>query len=167
MENKLKILKIIFLIIFVLLIALVIKYELKKKNEIIENNNQNVALNHITQTEDFSDNAIFADGSVPSTWETAGITDPIAFKKFLITLQSAILNHDKETVISSLDKKIGTKEYILKNYNTIFNQKVEDAFKTMNIHEIFRNYQGAMIGNGTVWFEQNKDGTFSVLAINN
>lgn len=114
-----------------------------------------------------SDDPVFSDGSIPTSWENAGISNPMEFKKFLLALQTAVLNHDKNFVIDSLETKKYTKKYALDNYNTVFNKKVEDAFRDINIHQIFRNYQGAMIGAGTVWFKENSDASFAISAINN
>lgn len=147
-----------FVIVIIIFLGLIIwRKDQKLPQNIIQN----------SQPTDFSDDAVFADGSVPTTWDIAGITDPVGFKKFLLTLQTAVLAHDKNIVVASLDTKKFTKEDALNNYDILFNPKVVNAFQNLNIHQIFRNYQGAMIGNGTVWFEQNNDGTFSILAINN
>ena len=136
----------------------------------MENNQkpqQNITQGLEPEQTEFSDDAVFADGSIPTTWEVAGITDPVGFKKFLLALQIAVIAHNKNIVVASLDTKKFKKEDALNNYETLFNPKVVSAFQDLNIHQIFRNYQGAMIGSGIVWFEENSDGTFSILAINN
>jgi len=159
---------IFILILVIITIILGFKIWEHQNNLNSEKNISNTSLNlKDTPSIDLSDDPIFTDGSVPSTWDVAGITDPNGFKKFLIELQTSVLNNNRNKVISSLDANKFAKYNTLNNYDKLFNKKVIDAFKNINIHQIFRNYQGAMIGNGTVWFKQNNNGTFSIFAINN
>jgi hypothetical protein len=59
-----------------------------------------------------------------------------------------------------------SQNYVGNNYDNLFNQKVLKAFQDLNIHQIWRGSQGAMIADGTVWFKENNDSTFSIYAIN-
>jgi len=159
---------IFILILVIITIILGFKIWEHQNNLNSEKNISNTSLNlKDTPSIDLSDDPVFINGSIPSTWDIAGITDPIGFKKFLIALQISVINNNKDKAISSLDVIKFAKYDTLNNYDKLFNKKVVDAFKNMNIHQIFRNYQGAMIGNGTVWFKQNSNGTFSIFAINN
>lgn len=149
--------------LIIIVIALIVT---TKNNHKQDGMAQDLLSNTNSVSDDLSDDIIFDDGSEPTTWETAGITDPIAFKKFLLTLQTAVLNRDVDFVVSSLDSEVFNRQESLENYDKLFSPSVVDAFQKINIHQIWRNYKGAEIGNGTVWFKQNSDGTFSIQAIN-
>jgi superoxide dismutase len=114
-----------------------------------------------------SDEYPFSDGSIPSPWIVAGFFHPVEFRKFLVNLRENVLMGNKEEVIKVLDEKRFSKTEVLKNYDSIFNTKVINSFKDLNTKEIFRNYQGAMIGRGTVWFEEKPNGKFEIISINN
>jgi hypothetical protein len=164
-----KLIAIILIGVIVIFVGLKIDSIMKAKTEVSEKNTPQATSTQqdSSTSEDLSDDAVFADGSIPTTWDVAGITDPIGFKKFLLALRSSVLAHDTNAVVATLQTPKYTQQYAREHYSTLFNQKVVNAFQNLNIHEIFRNYQGAMIGDGTVWFQQNSDGTFSISAINN
>lgn len=121
--------------------------------------------------EEMKDDSVFADGSQPTTWANAGITDSIAFKKFLKHLQVWIANNEKDSVASVIvfpmrTSKVKSKDGFLKNYDNYINDKIKLASKNINYKHIFRNNQGAMIGDGAIWFTQSGDG-YKIFAINN
>lgn len=121
--------------------------------------------------EQLKDDSTFADGSEPTSWEIAGIDDPVAFKKFLKKLQIWVKNDQRDSVASVISYPFGKAKIknvaVFKNsYDKYFTDKVKDALQTQNFSQIFRNYQGAMIGNGAIWLnETNK--SFKISAINN
>lgn len=101
------------------------------------------------------------------------------FKKYLLDFKELIQTNQKEKVASLFcyplykyevaDKPvfntypnkskakmmIENKDEFLKKYDLIITNKVQNAFKNLDLNDIFINYQGAMIDNGTVWFAQN------------
>lgn len=47
---------------------------------------------------------------------------------------------------------IDSRKKFLKYYNEIVTTKVKTAVRKQKAEELFRNYQGVMIGNGDIWF---------------
>lgn len=139
----------------------------KNDMELAKEKDGNSRSDGLIQNINTTDKEVFSDGSIPSPWDVAGFNHPEDFKKFLLNLRELVIARNKSEVIKVLDKDKFPKQYATTHYDELFNQKVIDAFTNMNVNEIFRNYQGAMIGNGTVWFWENKDSTFTIIAINN
>jgi hypothetical protein len=115
---------------------------------------------------DYSNKGSDLSKSGATTWDAAGIADPIAFKEFLLSLRASVLAHDKNNVVKHVNIEKYSQNYVGNNYDNLFNQKVLKAFQDLNIHQIWRGSQGAMIADGTVWFKENNDSTFSIYAIN-
>jgi len=118
---------------------------------------------------DMEDDSVFADGSKPSPWDVAGITNVFALKIFIKDLQYMVANDNTEEISKliryPLNSTIKTKSDFLAGYNKIITPKVKDAVAKANLRQIFRNYKGVMIGDGAVWIAQEgKD--FKIIAIN-
>lgn len=121
--------------------------------------------------EEMKDDSVFSDGSKPSAWSDAGIDDPLAFKKTLKQLQYWVTNNEKDSVANLIayplaHPRVKTKKAFLDSYDRLFSEKVKKALKEQKLSQIFRNYQGAMIGNGELWFSGSK-GVYKIFAINN
>jgi len=116
------------------------------------------------------DDSVFADGSKPSTWQDAGFTNPANFKKFLQKLQSWVADNNKDSVASVIayplrNPKIKDKATFIAKYDDYITNDIKKALKEQNLKQIFRNSQGAMIGDGKLWFNETKDG-YRIIAIN-
>lgn len=121
--------------------------------------------------DDLQDDSIFADGSIATSWANAGIGHPIAFKQFLKRLQSWVSNNQKDSVAAVIAfplkyPPVKNKAAFVANYDGYFNQKVKTALMHQNLRQIFRRDQGAMIGNGELWFNETPGG-FTIISINN
>jgi hypothetical protein len=129
--------------------------------------------------EETKDDAVFTDGSEPTSWDNAGIDDPVAFKKFLKKLQGWVANNQRDSVAAAiafplLNSRVRNKEQIivkdknefLANYDLYINDTVKAALKNQNLRQVFRNANGAMVGNGQLWLGQVENG-FAIMAINN
>ena len=117
------------------------------------------------------DDSVFADGSEPTSWTNAGIDDPVAFKQFVKKLQIWVATGVKDSVASAIAYPMAKpfvkdKESFLARYYTFMNDSVRAALKNQNLRQIFRNANGAMIGNGRIWLGQVQGG-FAITAINN
>lgn len=117
------------------------------------------------------DDSVFTDGSVPTSWENAGFTDPAGFKQFLLRLRTWSASGQKDSVAQVIDYPlrnpvVKSKEQFLQRYDSLFNDKVKQAIQDQNLRQIFRRDQGAMIGDGTVWFRQSGN-RFVIVGINN
>ncbi len=119
---------------------------------------------------DIADDSVFSDGSQPASWATAGIQDPIAFKRFLKQFQYWVLSGQREKVAAAvsfplINPPIKDSREFLAKYDSLFTPKVKKALAGQNFRQIFRNFQGAMIGTGECWFTQ-KDQEFVLISIN-
>ena len=119
--------------------------------------------------EESKDDSVFSDGSVPTSWEVAGITDVKAFKLFIKKLQLLVLDNDKEQLAKQirypLNKSIKTEVAFIKNYDQVFTKDAKLSIAKINFSQIFRNSKGAMSDGGMVWFAQ-EGNQFKIIAVN-
>ncbi len=114
------------------------------------------------------DDSVFTDGSIPSSWENAGITDVKGLKLFLKDLQQQVMLNDKEKLASHIKyplKDIQSKEQLVARYDEVFTKAVKLSFAGINFSQLFRNQNGVMTQGGKVWISQFGD-TFKIIAIN-
>jgi hypothetical protein len=116
------------------------------------------------------DDSVFADGSEPTSWDNAGIDDPLAFKQFVKKLQIWVATGVKDSVANAIafpmaNPFVKDKEAFLARYYTYMNDSVRAALKNQNLRQIFRNANGVMIGNGRIWLGQ-VPGGYAITALN-
>lgn len=115
------------------------------------------------------DDSVFKDGSIPTSWKNAGITDVKGLKLFIKQLQQWVMMNDKEKLAAAvqypLNKTIKTKEDLIANYDMVFTKNVKLSFATLNFNQLFRNAYGVMTDGGKVWMIQQGKG-FKIAAIN-
>lgn len=126
---------------------------------------------HDQNPSQLGDDSVFTDGSIPTSWENAGFTDPVGFKQFLLRLTGWSVNGQKDSIAAVVDyplrnPKIKDSQQFLQQYDSLFNEKVKTALARQNLRQIFRRDQGAMIGDGTLWFRQSGN-RFVIVGINN
>ena len=118
--------------------------------------------------DELKDDTVFTDGSKPTSWDIAGISNVKGLKVFIKKLQQWIVLNEKDslaTVVKYPIGKIKNREALVKNYDSLFTKEVKLSFATLNFNQLFRNGQGVMINSGKVWFGQ--DGNkFKIIAIN-
>jgi hypothetical protein len=116
------------------------------------------------------DDSVFADGSVPTDWETAGITNVFGLKMFISELQQMVTANKKVElsyrVKYPINDKVKSREDFIANYESVFTEKVKQALQHVNFRQIFRNSKGVMIGNGELWIAQFGE-EYLIIAINN
>lgn len=119
--------------------------------------------------EEIQDDSVFSDGSVPTSWEVAGITNVKGFKLFIKKLQLLVLDNDKAQLAKQirypLNKSIKTEADFIKNYDQVFTKDAKLSIAKINFSQIFRNSKGAMSDAGMVWFAQ-EENDFKIIAIN-
>ncbi len=118
--------------------------------------------------EELLDDSVFTDGSIPSSWENAGITDVKGLKLFLKDLQQQVMLNDKEKLASHIKyplRDIQSKEQLVARYDEVFTKAVKLSFAGINFSQLFRNQNGVMTQGGKVWISQFGD-TFKIIAIN-
>jgi len=98
-------------------------------------------------------------------------------RTFLSELQSAVKAEDKAKVAAMIsypllvirgDRKthVKTKAEFLNQYAVIFDAHVRQAIAQQSSNCLFGNYQGAMIGDGEVWFREQQNGTMKIVTVN-
>ena len=128
--------------------------------------NMIVAINEVSETE-MKDDSVFVDGSIPTSWDVAGITDVRALKLFLKQTQQWVMSNDKAQLALAVKYPINTiknKEEMMAAYDQVFTKDVKLSFAMINFNQIFRNSKGVMIADGRAWITQ--DGSsFKIFAI--
>lgn len=123
----------------------------------------------VLSAEELKDDSVFTDGSIPASWDAAGITDVKGLKNFIKQLQQWVVANDKENLAAAiqypLNKTIKTKEDVIANYDKIFTKEVKLSFATVKFNQLFRNANGVMTEGGKVWMGQ-KGNEFKITAIN-
>ncbi len=98
-------------------------------------------------------------------------------RAFLADLQSAVKSGNRNKVATMVSypllvihggrkTRIKTKAAFLSSYDTIFDEHVRKAVAQQTSKCLFGNYQGAMIGNGEVWFSEQANGTMKIISVN-
>ena len=132
-------------------------------------NDSNVISNPLVLSEnELKDDSVFTDGSIPTSWENAGITDVKGLKLFLKQLQQWVMNNDKEKLAAVVRyplKDIKTEQELIAAYEKVFTKEVRLSFATINFNQVFRNQKGVMLGSGKVWITQSGN-QFFIFAIN-
>ncbi len=122
----------------------------------------------ILSLQELQDDSIFIDGSKPTSWENAGITDVKGLKLFLKDLQQAIITNNKEKLAAAVKyplQGLNNAEELIDAYDNVFTKDVKMSFALINFSQIFRNQQGAMTEGGRAWIGQFGN-EFKIFAIN-
>lgn len=112
---------------------------------------------------------LFEDGSRPSEWKNAGFDDPEGFKRFLVLFKEWVRSDNADSVAAYIAfpiKGYKTSEQFKKSYTKIFDKQLKDIVEKQRLDRIFRNYQGAMIGDGAIWFSVIENKGYRIIAIN-
>ncbi|HET9149917.1 MAG TPA: hypothetical protein VFO61_05490 [Alphaproteobacteria bacterium] len=86
-------------------------------------------------------------------------------KAFVKSLQDALAKDDRAWIVDHVDypmltsigghdARIQTKAEFLAHFDEIMNARVRAAIANQKPDDLFKNWQGTMIGNGEVWFEE-------------
>jgi hypothetical protein len=129
--------------------------------------NMIVAINEVSETE-MKDDSVFDDGSIPTTWEVAGIEDVKGLKLFLKQAQQWVMSNNKEQLAAAVQypiNNIKNKEEMMAAYDQYFTKEVKLSFAMINFNQIFRTYKGVMLADGLVWIKPVGD-TYKIFAIN-
>jgi hypothetical protein len=124
-------------------------------------------LNFVSDTITISD-TVFDDGSIPSSWENAGIANPFELVEFVLSFQQWVADDKKDSIAAHINfplRKIKSREDFLQKYATVFNSAVKKKIANQNIRQIFRNENGVMLADGAVWINQ-KGQDFIITALN-
>lgn len=112
--------------------------------------------------------SVFEDGSRPTSWAHAGFHDPVRFKRFLIRFKDWVQNDAVDSIAGHVRFPIrgaGSAAWFKEQYPRIFTANLKATIAKQRLDRIFRNGQGAMIGNGEVWFVEWR-GKYWITAVN-
>ncbi len=71
-------------------------------------------------------------------------------------------------MIAGRKVKLRNRADFLRRYNLAINQRVKHAIAGQRAEDLFVNYQGVMIGDGEIWFNQlSRSKLIKIIAINN
>ncbi|MGD0932708.1 MAG: hypothetical protein ABR902_18840 [Candidatus Korobacteraceae bacterium] len=112
-----------------------------------------------------------------STVDLEGTAFAQKSRAFLMQLQSVVKTDDKAKLAAMISypllvihggrkTHIKTKAEFLSQYETIFDGPVRRAIAQQSAKCLFGNYQGAMIGDGEVWFREQPNGTMKIITVN-
>lgn len=114
---------------------------------------------------------------VTSGLAIAGIEDAQAAKDFLSTMRAAAVEGDRTTLVNLVhypfttyragepNQTYNTPADLLADFDQVITPPVLEAMAIAEYADLFLNYQGAMIGDGEVWFTQFDD-SIKISAIN-
>ena len=118
---------------------------------------------------------------VEASFAVAGVSAEAA-QRFLESLQRAVAADDPNAVSELVwyplrvnskhrSREIHDKKEFIASYAKIFDQEVRAAILAQRFDELFANWQGVMIGSGSVWFgatieENAAQGRLHVFAVN-
>lgn len=95
-------------------------------------------------------------------------------KEFLAALKSAVQKDDRQRIAGMIQlpltvppgKPVGTRTQFLTEYERIMTPAVKRSILDQSAECLFGNAQGAMIGDGQVWFDQRSGAEFRIITIN-
>ena len=115
------------------------------------------------------------NGSIATPWENAGIEDVKGLKLFIKKLQFWSASDNGDSIAANIDypllndESISSAKIFLQQYEKVFNGKVRAALQQQKLNNLFRNFQGVMIGNGELWIDNvsnNKNEVYKIRSIN-
>jgi len=112
-----------------------------------------------------------------STIDTQGAEVAKASRSFLAELQTAVRANDREKIAGMISyplnvnygtrrTRVPNKTALLASYDKVFTEQIRKDILSQSSHCLFGNDNGAMIGNGEVWFSGIDNGPIKVYAIN-
>lgn len=112
-----------------------------------------------------------------STVDTQGPKTAKTARAFLAELQQAVRANDRKKIADMISyplnfihegkrTRIRNKQTLLTRYDSIFTEHIRKAILQQSAHCMFGNYQGEMIGNGEIWFNEMDDGSVKIITVN-
>lgn len=108
------------------------------------------------------------DGNVPSSWSKASFSNAADFKIFLIRFKEQVANGEIDQLAELIKypiKNINSRSEFKDYYSRIFSEEMKAAIADQRLDRIFRNAQGAIIGNGDMHFME-VGGEYKIVRVN-
>ena len=103
------------------------------------------------------------------SWRISGFDDPEGFKAFFKKYKTWVAADNVDSIAAHIKfplRNCKTAASFIKEYSTYFNGKVKRSVAHQDTDKFFANYNGAMTGDGELWFND-INGEYYVIAINN
>ena len=117
----------------------------------------------------FTSDSLTKSNTTEGQWKVSGFHNPGEFKKFFIQYKTWIAADNVDSITAHIKfplRNCKSAADFKKNYSEFFNSKVKNAVTKQDPDKFFVNYDGAMAGDGELWFSE-FDGKYYVVAINN
>jgi hypothetical protein len=117
----------------------------------------------------FTSDSLTQSNTTAGQWKVSGFHKPDEFKKFFIQYKTWIAADNVDSITAHIKfplRNCKSAADFKKNYSEFFNSKVKNAVTNQDPDKFFVNYDGAMAGDGELWFSE-FDGKYYVVAINN
>jgi hypothetical protein len=124
----------------------------------------------------FSESATKVDCGHSTVADFSASLEPKA-NAFLASLKAAVKAQDKQRVagmvhypllvnMSKGHKQIKTTTQLMAEYDRLFTASMRKAIEEQTAACLFANWQGVMIGDGEVWFEEQSSGSMKIKTLN-
>ena len=150
------------------------KKEITKKDSVAKKDSVNASTIQLTPEEE-KNLPETDDKSVTTTWEDIDIHNVRGLKIFIKKLKLWSEQGNKDSIAASIDyplindESISSSKIFLQQYDKIFNNKVKQALQQQKLNELFKNFQGVMIGSGELWIanvSKTKNEVYKIRSIN-
>ncbi|PUZ27583.1 hypothetical protein DCM91_05020 [Chitinophaga costaii] len=111
---------------------------------------------------------LFTNGIRPAQWKLAGFSDPTAFKRFLALFKDWVVHGQADSITAHINFPLAhykSAAVFKQAYGQVFDSAMKATVLQQPLNCIFRNYQGAMLGNGEIWWAE-LNGQYKIIAIN-
>ncbi|MND45591.1 hypothetical protein D3C80_364540 [compost metagenome] len=112
--------------------------------------------------------SLFDDGSIPTSWANAGFNNSTDFKHFLIKFKDWVKTDNQDSIAAHIKfplKNVNSAAAFKHKYVDLFDTTLKKTIEEQRLDRIFRNTDGAMIGNGVIWFSESNN-NYYIIAIN-
>ncbi len=112
---------------------------------------------------------LFRDSTQSMSWDEAGFSDGKSFILFFKQFQFEVIDRKKETIAAYIQFPIRgfkNRNAFINSFDSVFGKEFIEEIIHQDPLEIYRNKNGAMIGeDGQLWFKM-IDGTYKIFEIN-
>lgn len=111
---------------------------------------------------------LFSDGSIPTSWKNAGFNDATKFKRFMLGFKNWVKTDQLDSITAHIRfplKTVKSKAEFKQKYSSLFDSSLKKTVEEQRLDRIFRNNNGAMMGNGEIWFIEDRN-NYYIIAIN-
>ena len=146
-------------------------YRISRTGLIVQQVSDTMPSNFVTVPElmddEYVDVNITYDENSPTSWKTATISDPVAFKNFFMDFRTMVKLDNKDEIANHIQFPIDTikdETAFILNYDKLFSKEIKSAVLNQKTREMYRDSRGVMIGNNDMWFKE-FNGVYKIVMI--